>query len=61
MEVKRDAFINQSTGSSVPCMFLNTGIDMAVNKTEILTLIHLYSREKMNKGRDEEKSKHRKA
>ena len=50
MEVKRDAFINQNTGSSVPCMFLNTGIDMAVNKTEILALIHLYSKEKMNKG-----------
>ena len=45
MEVKRDAFINQSTGSFEPCMFLNAGKDMAENKTEILALINLYSKE----------------
>lgn len=50
MRVKRDAFVKQSVGSYVPNMFLGTK-DMAVNKTdEILALINLYYKERVNKG-----------
>lgn len=57
MRVKRDAFVKQSVGSYVPSMFLGTR-DMAVNKTdEILALMNLYYKERVNEGEKRTKFK----
>lgn len=50
MKVGRDAFIKQSIGSHVPSMFLGPG-NMVINKTEeVLALICLYPKGRLNRG-----------